>query len=140
VDRCRALGIEAIGLIKQDEMSAEDEAALQSGMFSIVFSSPEALLSGDRMTLLRQFSKDICLLAYDEVHCLSQWGEDFRPDYLKVVQLRGIFPGVPCLGLSATINQKVLDDTFTQLSLEEEDVSIVAIPPDRPNIFLEVVI
>jgi len=65
-------------------------------------------------------------------------GNDFRPDYKTVCCLRSVFCNVPIVCLSATVTQSVYNDVLSKLQLTESDVSITAIPPDRPNIYLEV--
>jgi superfamily II DNA helicase RecQ len=65
-------------------------------------------------------------------------GEDFRPDYRRCVSLRGTFGDVSFLLLSATVTQRVLDDIYARLSFDTRKVSLVALPPDRPNIYIDV--
>jgi len=65
-------------------------------------------------------------------------GVDFRPDYRSVARLRSIFSAASCLGLSATVTAKVLDDVLAVLQLRRVDVHLDSVLPDRPNIFLEV--
>lgn len=66
-------------------------------------------------------------------------GEDFRPAYLEAVNLRGIFTDVPWLGLSATVTNKVLNDLMLKMQFTTDQVVLKILPPDRPNIFLEVI-
>ena len=76
---------------------------------------------------------------FTRIFKLNFRGADFRPDYIKSVELRSIFSNAPCLGLSATVNEKVLPDIMGHLHLYEHQVKVISAPPDRPNIFLEVV-
>ena len=87
------------------------------GAIKLLYVSPERLQS----KLFREFlpSFDINLIAIDEAHCISQWGHDFRPDYLKISYLRNIFPEVPFLALTATATKEVQEDISTQLRLRK---------------------
>ena len=73
----------------------------------------------------------------DEVHCTSQWGHDFRPDYKILGILKRQFPGVPILGLTATATSKVVDDVKKILGLQQNCVFFKA-SFNRPNLFYEV--
>lgn len=64
-------------------------------------------------------------------------GQDFRPEYVNVLSIRSILDNVPVLGLSATVTAKVLKDVMQKMSLSNGDVIITSLPPDRPNVFLE---
>lgn len=76
-------------------------------------------------------------IVIDEVHCTSQWGHDFRPDYKILGILKRQFPGVPILGLTATATTKVVDDVKKILGLQEDCVLFKA-SFNRPNLFYEV--
>uniref|UniRef100_A0A8C9X666 ATP-dependent DNA helicase n=1 Tax=Sander lucioperca TaxID=283035 RepID=A0A8C9X666_SANLU len=76
-------------------------------------------------------------LAVDEAHCVSQWGHDFRPDYLKLGELRGRLPGVPCLALTATAPKNVQDDIVQSLRLRSP-LSFVS-PVFRSNLHYDVI-
>ena len=67
-------------------------------------------------TLLKM---NINLLAIDEAHCISTWGHEFRPEYRALVQLREMFPDLPCIALTATATPQVRDDIRKQLHLEK---------------------
>ncbi|XP_022651665.1 putative ATP-dependent DNA helicase Q1 [Varroa destructor] len=77
--------------------------------------------------------KKLKLLAIDEVHCCSQWGHDFRPDYNYLGILKKQFPGVPVLGLTATASRTLAADVIEMLSLDE-DLAILRDAFDRPNL------
>ena len=76
-------------------------------------------------------------LVIDEVHCTSQWGHDFRPDYKFLGILKRQFPGVPMLGLTATATSKVIADVKKILGLEE-DCMLFKASFNRPNLYYEV--
>lgn len=76
-------------------------------------------------------------IVIDEVHCASQWGHDFRPDYKILGILKRQFPNVPLLGLTATASEKVLDDVKDILSLDEA-CTVFRSSFNRPNLYYEV--
>ncbi len=65
---------------------------------------------------------NVCLIAIDESHCISQWGYDFRPSYLKIIELRELLPNVPVLALTATATPEVVDDIQDKLGFKEKNV------------------
>ena len=67
-------------------------------------------------------SMNVCLIAIDESHCISQWGYDFRPSYLKITQLRELLPEVSVLALTATATPEVVDDIQEKLGFKEKNV------------------
>jgi len=74
----------------------------------------------------------VALFAIDEAHCVSQWGHDFRPEYIELGRLRGMFPGVPILGCTATADPETREDVRSRLGLSEAPVYVAGF--DRPNI------
>ncbi|KAF4683901.1 hypothetical protein FOZ60_008430 [Perkinsus olseni] len=83
-------------------------------------------------------SEGIGLIAVDESHCISQWGHDFRQDYLKLGMLRKHFLGVPIVATTATATPQVVEDICTRLDLNRSRTNIKRAPCDRPNIFYSV--
>ncbi|XP_059509832.1 ATP-dependent DNA helicase Q5 isoform X2 [Stegostoma tigrinum] len=77
-------------------------------------------------------------LVIDEAHCVSQWGHDFRPDYLKLGSLRSKAPGIPCVALTATAPQKVQDDIIAALQLKQP-IAVFKSPCFRANLFYDIV-
>ncbi len=75
-------------------------------------------------------------LAIDEVHCCSQWGHDFRPDYKFLGAMKGLFPKVPIVGLTATSTSRVTNDCQKILGIK--DCLVFKAPFNRPNLFYEV--
>ena len=114
--------IKAIALtggIKSDEIIALFDN-LEFGNYKFLYLSPERLQSD--WILERIKSLPISLIAIDEAHCVSQWGHDFRPSYLKIKNLKIHFPHIPFLALTASATKQVQEDVIEQLNLEKPDV------------------
>ncbi|MFP8968376.1 DNA helicase RecQ [Pokkaliibacter sp. CJK22405] len=103
---------------------------LRQGELDILYVSPERLMLGGMLDIFE--SINIALFAIDEAHCVSQWGHDFRPEYMQLNQLAGRFPKVPRLALTATADSQTREEIRKQLSLENSPVFISSF--DRPNI------
>ncbi len=92
------------------------------GDYKFLYISPERLASQLFREKLSHFRK-ICMITVDEAHCVSQWGYDFRPSYLKIAEIRHIIPyHVPVLALTATATPKVVDDIQERLEFTEKNV------------------
>ncbi|MBF4518871.1 RecQ family ATP-dependent DNA helicase [Flavobacterium sp. ANB] len=89
----------------------------QYGNYKFLYLSPERLQSD--WILERIKNLPINLIAIDEAHCVSQWGHDFRPAYLKISELKKFFPKIPFLALTATATPRVIEDIKTELSLKD---------------------
>lgn len=119
VERLQKLDIKAIALtggIQSDEMITLLDNC-EFGNYKFLYLSPERLQSD--WILERIKNLPINLIAIDEAHCVSQWGHDFRPAYLKIANLKTHFPKVPFLALTASATNRVLDDVILQLGLEK---------------------
>lgn len=90
------------------------------GEIKFLYISPERLNS--EIFKIRFAEMNVNLIAVDEAHCISQWGYDFRPAYLKIAQIRQIQPNVPILALTATATPKVVDDIQEQLQFKEKNI------------------
>lgn len=110
-------------------------AQLHAGELDLLYVAPERLLSEGFLERLR--STAIALFAIDEAHCVSQWGHDFRPEYVQLGQLRRHFPGVPMIGLTATADLQTRRDVLQRLGLDHAQCFISGF--DRPNIRYTVV-
>lgn len=122
VQRLQKLDIKAIALtggIQSDEMITLLDNC-EFGNYKFLYLSPERLQSD--WILERIKNLPINLIAIDEAHCVSQWGHDFRPAYLKIARLKTHFPKVPFLALTASATKTVLDDVILQLGLEQPKI------------------
>lgn len=90
------------------------------GMLKFLYVSPERLLTNEFIEALKKMK--VCLLAVDESHCISQWGYDFRPPYLKIAEIRQYIPNTPVMALTATATPKVVDDIQFRLGFKEKNV------------------
>jgi ATP-dependent DNA helicase RecQ len=90
------------------------------GDYKFLYVSPERLSSDIFISKLQ--AMDVCLLVVDESHCISQWGYDFRPSYLKISDIRHLLDGVPLLALTATATREVVDDIQEKLLFKEKNV------------------
>jgi ATP-dependent DNA helicase RecQ len=90
------------------------------GDYKFLYVSPERLSS--EFFKERLAKMDVNLIAVDEAHCISQWGYDFRPSYMTIIQLRELLPGVKFLALTATATPKVVDDIQDKLGFEKPNV------------------
>lgn len=115
----------------QDEQEKQETKTLiERGQVKLVYVSPEGLLSGNLTSFFKNLN--ISLIAIDEAHCVSQWGHEFRSDYMRLGELKNIFPNVPVLALTATADEKTRKDIALQLNMNEPKTFISSF--DRPNI------
>lgn len=96
----------------------------------LVYVSPEKLNTEEFLSLLKQ--SKLSLFAIDEAHCVSQWGHNFRPEYIKFSALKETFPKVPRIALTATADEITRTDIIKNLNLEKGKVFVSSF--DRPNI------
>ena len=90
------------------------------GNLKFLYVSPERLLTDAFIEAIKKMK--VCLLAIDESHCISQWGYDFRPPYLKIAEIRPYIPSTPVLALTATATPKVVEDIQYRLGFKEQNV------------------
>lgn len=103
-----------MGQHREEVMKHLDNAVY--GAYKLLYVSPERLSSP--LFLSRLGSMKVSFVTIDEAHCISQWGYDFRPSYLRIADLRDRLPGVPVLALTATATPKVVDDICTRLRFD----------------------
>lgn len=122
VDNLRERGIKAAAVysgMSRDEIITTLENCIFGG-YKFLYVSPERLSSDIFLTKLQ--AMDVCLLVVDESHCISQWGYDFRPSYLKIADIRETLINVPVLALTATATPDVVDDIQEKLRFKEKNV------------------
>ncbi|MDS4015906.1 MAG: DNA helicase RecQ [Candidatus Accumulibacter sp.] len=141
VDALRQLGVNAAFLnSSQDYRSVVDtERRLLRGELDLIYVAPERLLGERFLGLLEQLvaRRQVALFAIDEAHCVSQWGHDFRPEYIQLALLHERFPEVPRIALTATADQLTREEIRSRLGLQEARVFVDSF--DRPNIRYTVV-
>jgi ATP-dependent DNA helicase RecQ len=110
------------------------ERDLMSGKLVMLYAAPERILTPRFLTMLQSLHERgrLSLFAIDEAHCVSQWGHDFREEYLGLSALHEQFPGVPRLALTATADDHTRADIIERLALEDARVFVASF--DRPNI------
>ena len=112
------------------EQARATEYALMTGELDLLYCAPERLIQPRTIELLHDAS--ISLFAIDEAHCVSQWGHDFRSDYLQLSMLAEQFPGVPRIALTATADERTRKEIAERLSLTGARHFVSGF--DRPNI------
>lgn len=116
---------------------ADQQAILQTlGDYRFIFTSPETLSRGPVLGALRQLT--ISLFVVDEAHCISEWGPDFRPEYLLLADCRRHLQPAATLLLTATATKRVEADILVKLGLDPGRVKVVRQSVNRPNLFLAV--
>lgn len=122
VRNLRDRGIKAIaiysGMTREEIIIALENCIF--GNYKFLYISPERLDTGIFRIKLR--SMKVSMITVDESHCISQWGYDFRPAYLKISEIRNLLPDVPVLALTATATPEVVKDIQQRLAFKEENV------------------
>jgi ATP-dependent DNA helicase RecQ len=128
----KQLGVRAAFLnstLEQEEVHVV-ERSLREGKLDLLYVAPERLVMQRMLDLLER--SRIALFAIDEAHCVSQWGHDFRPEYLQLSLLHERFPRIPRIALTATADPQTRDEIVRRLALEDARIFISSF--DRPNI------
>ncbi|MBV4499033.1 MULTISPECIES: DNA helicase RecQ [Pseudomonas] len=131
------LGVAAAAL--NSTLSAEQQrelaGRLRRGEVKMLYLAPERLVQPRMLEFLQGL--DVSLFAIDEAHCVSQWGHDFRPEYLQLGQLAEQFPHVPRIALTATADMRTREEIVQRLHLQGAERFLSSF--DRPNIFYRIV-
>jgi ATP-dependent DNA helicase RecQ len=138
VDALRQIGIDAYAINSslQNREIRSIEAKLLSNEIDLLYVAPERLMTPGFLHCLEK--APIALFAIDEAHCVSQWGHDFRPEYLQLNILHETFPDVPRIALTATADTVTSRDVQAKLKLEDARKFVSSF--DRPNIRYTVVV
>lgn len=122
VQNLRKRGIKALaiysGMTRQEILTALENCIF--GDYKFLYISPERLDTEIFRIKLR--SMKVSMITVDESHCISQWGYDFRPAYLKIAEIRDLLPGIPVLALTATATPEVVEDIQSRLKFREKNV------------------
>ena len=137
VDALLELGVRAAFLNSTLDWTAvkQVESALVAGKLDLLYVAPERLLTDRCLALLDRTR--IALFAIDEAHCVSQWGHDFRPEYIGLTVLHERWPGVPRIALTATADATTRAEIIEKLGLAQARVFVSSF--DRPNIRYRIV-
>jgi len=131
------LGVAAVAL--NSTLGAEEQRDIaervRRGEIKMLYLAPERLVQPRMLAFLQRL--DIALFAIDEAHCVSQWGHDFRPEYMQLGQLAELFPEVPRIALTATADKRTREEIVQRLHLENAERFLSSF--DRRNIFYRIV-
>ncbi|MEH6482742.1 MULTISPECIES: DNA helicase RecQ [Pseudomonas] len=131
------LGVAAVAL--NSTLSADQQRDIAERIrrreIKMLYLAPERLVQPRMLSFLQRL--DIALFAIDEAHCVSQWGHDFRPEYLQLGQLAELFPEVPRIALTATADMRTREEIIERLHLQRAERFLSSF--DRPNIFYRIV-
>jgi ATP-dependent DNA helicase RecQ len=131
------LGVAAVALNSSLSADEQREIAMRirRGEIKMLYLAPERLVQPRMLSFLEGLQ--IALFAIDEAHCVSQWGHDFRPEYLQLGQLAELFPQVPRIALTATADMRTREEIVQRLHLQSAERFLSSF--DRPNIFYRIV-
>lgn len=122
VQNLKKRGIKAVavysGMTKEEILTAFENCIF--GDYKFLYISPERL--DTEMFRIKLKSMKVSMITVDESHCISQWGYDFRPAYLKIADIRKLLPGIPVLALTATATPEVVTDIQQRLAFQKENV------------------
>lgn len=137
VSQLKSRGIEAEYLSSElDEYDAEGiYDRCKEGLTKMLYISPERLTNKQFLQNIEEIQ--LSFIAVDEAHCISEWGQDFRPSYQNIKEFRKNNPKIPCLALTATATPKVLDEIKSKLELKDPQVFQKSFKRDNIRIFTE---
>ncbi len=136
VTQAKQLGISAAYLNSSQSFEERNDVldALAAGELSLLYLAPERLQMEETLEMLDEL--EISLVAVDEAHCVSQWGHNFRPDYLELRIFKERFPDIPLIALTATANEQTREEILERLGISHARTFIKGF--DRPNIYYQV--
>lgn len=137
VSQLKSRGIEAEYLSSElDEYDAEGiYDRCKEGLTKLLYISPERLTNKQFLQNIEEIQ--MSFIAVDEAHCISEWGQDFRPSYQNIKEFRRNNPKIPCLALTATATPKVLDEIKAKLALKNPQIFQRSFKRDNIRIFTE---
>jgi ATP-dependent DNA helicase RecQ len=139
VESLKQNGIEA-EYLNSTQTSKEQqiiEAQVRAGVIKLLYVAPERLFSGAEPLIHDLSDFNIGLFAIDEAHCISHWGHDFRPEYLKLSMLKKLYPKVPVIALTATADKRTRDDMVKNLALFDPGIFISSFDRENISYFVE---
>lgn len=136
VEALKACGVQAEVLNSSLSQAQQQtvERDLAEGRLDLLYIAPERIMQSRTLALLQRCA--LSLFAIDEAHCVSQWGHDFRPEYLKLGELAERFPDVPRIALTATADTRTRDEISRALFNQTQKLFVASF--DRPNIHYRV--
>src|SRR3569833_3055504 len=137
VDALAEVGVRAAFLnsTQSFDEAMRTERRVRNGELDLIYVAPERLMTPRCLELLD--ASNIALFAIDEAHCVSQWGHDFRPEYIRLSILHERYPQVPCFALTATADPQTRAEIAHRLQLDEARQFVSSF--DRPNIRYQIV-
>ena len=137
VTQLKSIGVEAEYLSSELDENEQEEiyARAAEGITKLLYVSPERL--SNSLFLQKITNIHISFIAVDEAHCISEWGQDFRPSYQRIGEFRKLFGDVQCLALTATATPKVIADIETKLTLKSPQIFQKSYKRDNLRIFHE---
>lgn len=137
VNQLKSRGIEAEYLSSElDEYNAENiYDRCKEGLTKMLYVSPERITNKQFLQNIEEI--ELSFIAVDEAHCISEWGQDFRPSYQNIKEFRKNNPKIPCLALTATATPKVLEEIKLKLELKNPQVFQKSFKRDNIKIFME---
>lgn len=137
-DKLNKMEIPCAALHGNNKNKDQEIFQVMDGKIKIVYMSPEYLIKSDGLELAQNLIDDdkLGFLAVDESHCISAWGQDFRPEYTKIKIFRQMFPDIPILAVTATATDTVCQDISKMLELNNP--VLVRASFDRPNLYLKI--